>query len=289
MVSRSHGRVRAASAYPPHRSTTGSPSTVTAKAAPTSPFAKFRANASRTRPNRGAHSPCTRPSLVIDAVRRRSELKVCPPRRSRRTRRVSLQDRSMSSSCPSRPSWLKCCLSAYRLHLAQLVGDGHALEDAHDLFLRYGEDRAVRRNRFGTHPLGQVVVLRTEAGATVELPLVLHTVPPDDGDVLEGQRCAVQGVVQRTDVVDRRLLELAKATGVAEGIDELRILRRLRAVGDRHDNQTSGMIGAHRAGRVRDSGRIQRARFPGGDALAANRWDAGRFETLADRDHAAAD
>ena len=60
IVSRSHGRVRAASAWPPQRSTTGSPSTVAANDAPTSrPAAKFAANASRTAAKRGAHSPCT--------------------------------------------------------------------------------------------------------------------------------------------------------------------------------------------------------------------------------------
>src|SRR5262245_36153204 len=59
IVSRFHGWVFAASRCPPHRSTTSSPSSVTASAAPTSPLSKFAANASRTRSNRFAHSPET--------------------------------------------------------------------------------------------------------------------------------------------------------------------------------------------------------------------------------------
>ena len=59
IVSRFHGWVRAPSRCPPQRSTTSSPSTVTATAAPTSPLSKFAAKASRTRSNRFAHSPET--------------------------------------------------------------------------------------------------------------------------------------------------------------------------------------------------------------------------------------
>src|SRR5213593_227282 len=58
IVSRSHGRVRAASACPPQRSTTRLPPTMAANEAPTSrPAAKFAANASRTAPKRDRHSP----------------------------------------------------------------------------------------------------------------------------------------------------------------------------------------------------------------------------------------
>src|SRR5262245_64925996 len=58
MVSRCHGRVRAASAYPPHRSTTGRPSTVAANDAPTSrPASNAAANVSRTAANLGSHCP----------------------------------------------------------------------------------------------------------------------------------------------------------------------------------------------------------------------------------------
>src|SRR5262249_55597690 len=58
MVSRRHGRVRAASAWPPHRSTTSRPPIVAAKDAPTSrPASKLAANVSRTAANRGSHSP----------------------------------------------------------------------------------------------------------------------------------------------------------------------------------------------------------------------------------------
>ena len=59
-VSRSHGRVRAASAWPPQTSTTGRPLTATASAAPTSaPEVRMSRNASRTRANAGSHDPCT--------------------------------------------------------------------------------------------------------------------------------------------------------------------------------------------------------------------------------------
>src|SRR2546421_614446 len=53
MVSSRHGRLRASSANPPHRSTTVSPSTVTQNDAPTSaPLARFSPNATRTSGNR---------------------------------------------------------------------------------------------------------------------------------------------------------------------------------------------------------------------------------------------
>src|SRR5262245_53358810 len=65
MVSRSHGRVRAASAWPPQRSTTIRPSTVAANDAPTSrPSSKLAANASRTAAKRGSHSPWIMASLA---------------------------------------------------------------------------------------------------------------------------------------------------------------------------------------------------------------------------------
>src|SRR5215470_13277742 len=58
IVSRSHGLVRAASAKPPQRSTTGLPSTYTQTAAPTSPrLVKFSAKASRTAAKRGSQTP----------------------------------------------------------------------------------------------------------------------------------------------------------------------------------------------------------------------------------------
>src|SRR5512132_1017891 len=69
IVSRVHRRVRAASAWPAHRSTTGWLSMVTATAAPTSPCAaKFSANASRTGRRRASQRPSmapltTRPGL----------------------------------------------------------------------------------------------------------------------------------------------------------------------------------------------------------------------------------
>src|SRR6266851_655934 len=57
-VSSSHGRVRAGSAQPPHRFTTGSPFATTATLAPISPrSAKFCANASRTGSKAGAQVP----------------------------------------------------------------------------------------------------------------------------------------------------------------------------------------------------------------------------------------
>src|SRR5208337_3083498 len=44
--------------WPPHRSTTGRPFSMTAVAAPTSPrLSKFAANAARTFSNRGSHCP----------------------------------------------------------------------------------------------------------------------------------------------------------------------------------------------------------------------------------------
>src|SRR5262245_3841371 len=67
MVSRSHGRVRAASAWPPQRSTTIRPSTVAANDAPTSrPASKLAANASRTAAKRESHSPWIMASLAED-------------------------------------------------------------------------------------------------------------------------------------------------------------------------------------------------------------------------------
>src|SRR5262245_15605610 len=67
MVSRSHGRVRAASAWPPQRSTTIRPSRVAANDAPTSrPASKLAANASRTAVKRGSHSPWIMASLAED-------------------------------------------------------------------------------------------------------------------------------------------------------------------------------------------------------------------------------
>src|SRR4030095_8995024 len=58
MVSRAQGRVRAASACPPHRSTTVLPSTVAANEAPTSrPASNEAANVSRTAANLGSHCP----------------------------------------------------------------------------------------------------------------------------------------------------------------------------------------------------------------------------------------
>src|SRR5206468_733959 len=60
IVSAVHRRVRPASAQPPQRSTTGSPSTVAANDAPISrPASKLRAKASRTSRKRAAHSPST--------------------------------------------------------------------------------------------------------------------------------------------------------------------------------------------------------------------------------------
>ena len=62
IVSRSHARPVSGSAVPPHRSTTGSPSTVTHTEAPTSSrSAKFRSNSSRTAPNAVAHVPSIMP------------------------------------------------------------------------------------------------------------------------------------------------------------------------------------------------------------------------------------
>src|SRR4051794_9185899 len=57
-VSSRHGVLRAASAHPPHRLTTSSPSTQTAADAPTSLCSsKLRWNASRTFSKRGAYEP----------------------------------------------------------------------------------------------------------------------------------------------------------------------------------------------------------------------------------------
>src|SRR5512132_551928 len=62
MVSRVQGRVRAASVWPAHRSTTGWLSMVTATAAPTSPCrSKLSANASRTGRNRASQRPAMTP------------------------------------------------------------------------------------------------------------------------------------------------------------------------------------------------------------------------------------
>jgi hypothetical protein len=57
MESRCQGVVRAASAYPPHRSTTGSPSRYTATEAPTSSASSDSSSVSRTPLNRLAHVP----------------------------------------------------------------------------------------------------------------------------------------------------------------------------------------------------------------------------------------
>src|SRR5262245_6281621 len=58
MVLRCQGRVRAASACPPHRSTTVRPSTVAANEAPTSrPASNAAANVPRTAANLGSHCP----------------------------------------------------------------------------------------------------------------------------------------------------------------------------------------------------------------------------------------
>src|SRR5689334_8263788 len=63
MVSRCHGRAAAASAKPPHRSTTVSPSTVTHRAAPTStPLVRFLPNAARSGSYSSRAKPCTSPS-----------------------------------------------------------------------------------------------------------------------------------------------------------------------------------------------------------------------------------
>src|SRR6266404_4774483 len=60
MVSRSHGCVRAASACPAQRSTTGRPSSSSATAAPVSPkVSKFDTKVSRTRAKRGSQVPLT--------------------------------------------------------------------------------------------------------------------------------------------------------------------------------------------------------------------------------------
>src|SRR5436190_1558281 len=58
-VSRSHGRVRPASAHPPQTSTTTRWSTTMQHAAPSSPMSKFAANASRTAVNAASHAPPT--------------------------------------------------------------------------------------------------------------------------------------------------------------------------------------------------------------------------------------
>ena len=64
-VSRSHGRLRAASAQPPHRSTTVRPSSMTVTAAPSSPRSrKFSSNAARTAANRSSQWPSMRMSAV---------------------------------------------------------------------------------------------------------------------------------------------------------------------------------------------------------------------------------
>ncbi|CAM5727652.1 hypothetical protein SVIOM74S_05897 [Streptomyces violarus] len=81
-VSCSHGRVRAASAQPPHRSTTVLPPTVTATAAPSSPRPrKFSSNALRTavkrastggvtlRPRESNHTSTTSPGRVSPGTR----------------------------------------------------------------------------------------------------------------------------------------------------------------------------------------------------------------------------
>ena len=57
MESRCQGVVRAASAYPPHRSTTGSPSRYTATEAPTSCPSSDASSVARTPLNRSEHVP----------------------------------------------------------------------------------------------------------------------------------------------------------------------------------------------------------------------------------------
>ena len=57
MESRCQGVVRAASAYPPHRSTTGSPSRYTATEAPTSCASSDSSSVSRTALNRSEYVP----------------------------------------------------------------------------------------------------------------------------------------------------------------------------------------------------------------------------------------
>src|SRR5438105_3754449 len=80
MVSRSQGRVRSWSVWPPQMSTTASPSRTTATEAPTSrPWSRLPANVSRTDPKRSSHVPLisamapgppapTRPTDTSDAV-----------------------------------------------------------------------------------------------------------------------------------------------------------------------------------------------------------------------------
>src|SRR3990172_9900067 len=66
MVSRSHGLAPAASADPPQRSTTVSPSATTLSDAPTSPcFVQFSAKASLTRPKRALQVPWMSMAVVI--------------------------------------------------------------------------------------------------------------------------------------------------------------------------------------------------------------------------------
>src|SRR5262245_5384311 len=81
MVSRSHGRVRATSAWPPQRSTTVSPSTTTATAAPiSSPSRRWAAKASRTGAKRGWQCPRTGGRSDM-GVRIAPARRPCPPNR----------------------------------------------------------------------------------------------------------------------------------------------------------------------------------------------------------------
>ncbi len=85
-VSWRHGRRPSASCQPPHRSTTSSPSTHAATAAPTSPrSAKLRSNCSRTPSNAGAHDPPTGTSSAVTATQpwelRNTQVHFTGPRR----------------------------------------------------------------------------------------------------------------------------------------------------------------------------------------------------------------
>ena len=73
MVSASHGVVLASSAQPPHRSTTSSPSSMTATEAPQSaPEARLAANWSAMAWKRGSQVPCTVGSFPIPVTLHRT-------------------------------------------------------------------------------------------------------------------------------------------------------------------------------------------------------------------------
>src|SRR5687767_14963648 len=65
---------------------------------------------------------------------------------------------------------------------------------------------------------GDVVVGLGEAGAVVELPLVLEAVPADLGHLLTAHGLAIEVGVELGDVDEGRLEELAEAGGVADGV-----------------------------------------------------------------------